>query len=82
MTQVIRKSLFYNILRYFFSLLFTSPYPEVNGGIQKYQPTSFGGKNMKRRREKGGKYRRKRKKGKRKGRKGKQNEKRGSKRVK
>jgi hypothetical protein len=42
---------------------------------------SFGGKNMKRQREKGGKYERKRK-GKEKGGKGKENEKRGSKRVK
>jgi hypothetical protein len=32
----------------------------------EYQPMSFGGKNMKRRREKGGKCKRKRKKGKRK----------------
>ncbi len=40
--------------------------------IEKYtpQPMSFGGKNMKRQREKGGKYERKRKKGERKRRKG------------
>jgi hypothetical protein len=43
--------------------------------IGKYQPMSFGGKNMKRRREKGGNIKEK-------GRKGKENEKRGSKRVK
>ncbi len=43
---------------------------------------SSGGKNMKRRREKGGKCKRKMKKGKEKGRKGKENEKRRSKRVK
>jgi hypothetical protein len=36
--------------------------PLPGGGI--YQPMSFGGKNMKRRREKGGKYERKRRKGK------------------
>jgi hypothetical protein len=41
----------------------------------EYQPMSFGGKNMKRWREKGGKYKRKRKKGK-------ENDKRESKRVK
>jgi hypothetical protein len=35
-----------------------------------YQPVSFGGKNMKRKREKGGKCRRKRKKGERKRKKG------------
>jgi hypothetical protein len=51
-------------------------------GGGKYQPMSFGGKNMKRRREKGGKCKRKRNKGKRKRKKGKENEKRGSKRVK
>jgi hypothetical protein len=42
---------------------------------------SFGGKNIKRRRETGGKCK-KRRKGKEQGRKGKENEKRGSKRVK
>jgi hypothetical protein len=36
------------------------------GGWKKYQLMSFGGKNMKRGREKGGKYKRKRKKGERK----------------
>jgi hypothetical protein len=51
-------------------------------GGEKYQPVSFEGKNMKRRREKGGKYKRKRKKGERKRKKGKENDKRGSKRVK
>jgi hypothetical protein len=51
-------------------------------GGRKYQPMSFGGKNMKRQREKGGKYERKRKQGERKRRKGGKNEKRGSKRVK
>ncbi len=40
------------------------------GGGKKYQPMSFGGKNMKRRGEKGGKCKRKRKKGKRKSKKG------------
>jgi hypothetical protein len=47
-------------------------------GGGKYQLMSFGGKNMKRRREKGGKCKRKRNKGKgkEKGRKGKENEKR------
>ncbi len=43
--------------------------------IGKYQPMSFGGKNMKRRREKGENVKQK-------GRKGKENEKRGNKRVK
>jgi hypothetical protein len=38
--------------------------PPLGGG--EYQPMSFGGKNMKRRRETGGKCKRKRKKGKRK----------------
>jgi hypothetical protein len=38
--------------------------PPLGGG--KYQPMSFGGKNMKRQREKGGKCKRKRKKGERK----------------
>jgi hypothetical protein len=42
-------------------------YPPLGGG---YQPMSFGGKNMKRPREKGGKCRRKRKKGERKRKKG------------
>jgi hypothetical protein len=53
--------------------------PSLGGG-KKYQPMSFGGKNMKRGREKGGKCKRKRKKGERKmkqgkekGRKGKEN---------
>ncbi len=60
--------------------------PPLGGG--KYQPMSFGGKDMKRRSEKGGKCKRKRKKEKRKRkkgkrkRKGKENEKRGSKRIK
>ncbi len=54
--------------------------PPRGGG--KYQPMSFGGKNMKRRREKGGKCKEKGRKGKEKGRKRKENEKRGSKRVK
>jgi hypothetical protein len=40
------------------------------GGGGEYQPMSFGGKNMKRRREKGGKCKRKSKKGKRKRKKG------------
>jgi hypothetical protein len=44
-------------------------YPPLWGGA-KYQPMSFGGKNMKRRREKGGKCKRKRKKGERKRKKG------------
>jgi hypothetical protein len=44
-------------------------------GRKKYQPISFGGKNMKRRREKRGNVKEK-------GRKGKENEKRGNKRVK
>jgi hypothetical protein len=44
-------------------------------GGKKYQPMSFGGKNMKRQRENGGKIKEK-------GRKGKENEKRGSKRIK
>ncbi len=42
--------------------------PPPQGG--NYQPMSFGGKNMKRRREIGGKYKRKRKKGERKRKKG------------
>jgi hypothetical protein len=50
-------------------------------GAEKYQPMSFGGKNMKKGREKGGKNKRKKKKGKEKGRKGK-DEKRASKRTK
>jgi hypothetical protein len=49
------------------------PPPPPPGG--EYQPMSFKGKNMKRRREKGGNIKEK-------GRKGKENEKRGSKRVK
>jgi hypothetical protein len=48
----------------------------------KYQPMSFGGKNMKRQREKRGKCKRKRKNEERKRKKGKETEKRGSKRVK
>jgi hypothetical protein len=44
-------------------------------GGREYQSMSFGGKNMKRQREKGGKVKEK-------GRKGKENEKRGRKRVK
>jgi hypothetical protein len=51
-------------------------------GRGKYQPMSFGRKNMKRQREKRGKCKRKRKKGEEKRRKGKENEKRGSKMVK
>jgi hypothetical protein len=57
--------------------LYIGKYPR-GGGLS---PGSFEGKNMKKRREKGGKYKRKRKKGERKGRKGKENDKRGSKRV-
>jgi hypothetical protein len=57
------------------------PHPTPPGG-GKYQPMSFGGKNMKTRRIKRGKCKRKRKKGGEKGRKGKENEKRGSKRFK
>ncbi len=49
---------------------------------EKYRLMSFGGKNMKRRREKRGKCKKKRKKEGKKERKGKENEKRGSKRVK
>jgi hypothetical protein len=56
--------------------------PPPRGGGKKYQPMSFGGKNMKRRKEKMGKSKRKRKKVGRKRKKGKENEKRGSKRVK
>jgi hypothetical protein len=52
------------------------------GKYPQYQPMSFGGKNMKRRREKEGKCKRKRKKGKRKKEERGKNEKRGSKRVK
>jgi hypothetical protein len=44
--------------------------PPPLGGGGKYQPMSFGGKNMKRQREKGKKYERKRKEGERKRRKG------------
>ncbi len=40
------------------------------GGLKKYQPMSFGGKNMKRQREKGGKCKRKRQKEERKRKKG------------
>jgi hypothetical protein len=74
--------------------LYIGKYPPL-WGRGKYQPMSFGGKNMKRRREKGenvkekgrkGKKERKGKETERKGketeRKGKENEKRGSKRVK
>ncbi len=56
-----------------------NPPPPPRG---EYQLMSFGGKNMKRQREKGGKCKRKRKEGEEKQRKGKENEKRGSKRVK
>ncbi len=52
------------------------------GGGGEYQLMSFGGKNMKRQREKGGNVKEKGRKGKEKGRKGKENEKRGRKRVK
>ncbi len=53
------------------------------GGGGEYQPMSFGGKNMKRRREIEGKnVKEKGRKGKEKGRKVKENEKRGIKRVK
>jgi hypothetical protein len=61
-------------------VLYIGKYPPSPGW--KYQPMSFGGKNMKRRREKGGKCERKKEERERKGRKGKENEKRGSKRVK
>jgi hypothetical protein len=44
--------------------------PPPPGGREKYQPMSFGVKNMKRRREKGGKCKRKRKKRERKRKKG------------
>jgi hypothetical protein len=54
--------------------LYHGKYPRGREGGE-YQPMSFGRKNMKRGREKGGKCKRK-------GRKGKENEKRGSKRVK
>jgi hypothetical protein len=56
------------------------PPPPLGGG--KYQPRSFGGKNIIKWREKGENVKEKRRKGKEKGRKGKENEKRGSKRVK
>jgi hypothetical protein len=49
--------------------LYIGKYPPPSGG-EKYQPMSFGGKNMKRRREKGGKCKRKWKKGERKRKKG------------
>jgi hypothetical protein len=61
-------------------ILENTPYPW--GGGVKYQPMSFGGKYMKRVREKGGKCKRKRKKEERKRKKGEENEKRGRKRVK
>ncbi len=51
--------------------------PPPPGG--EYQPMSFGGKNVKRRREKGGKYKRKRKKGERKGGKGEEKGRKGKK---
>jgi hypothetical protein len=60
-------------------VLENTPPPQGRG---EYQSVSFGGKNMERRREKGGKCKRKRKKGEENRRKGKENEKRGSKRVK
>jgi hypothetical protein len=44
----------------FFRGLYIGKYPPLGG--KKYQPMSFGGKNMKRREEKGGKNKRKRKK--------------------
>jgi hypothetical protein len=50
-------------------ILENTPPPPPPGG-EKYQPMSFGGKNMKREREKEGKCRRKRKKEKRKRKKG------------
>jgi hypothetical protein len=59
--------------------LYIGKYPSPGG---EYQLMSFGGKNMKRPREKGDKCRKKGRKGKEKGRKGKENLKRGSKRVK
>ncbi len=66
------------------TLLVTGAYilentPPWGGG---YQPMSFGGKNMKSRREKGENVKEKGRKGNEKGRKGKENEKRGSKKVK
>jgi hypothetical protein len=54
--------------------------PPPRGG--KYKPLSFGGKNMKRRKEKGEKVKEKGRKWEEKGKKGKENEKSGSKRVK
>ncbi len=54
--------------------------PPPGGG--KYQPISFGGKNMKRGREKRENVKEKGRKGKEKGRKGKENEKKGRNRVK
>jgi hypothetical protein len=48
--------------------LYIGKYLPLGGG--EYQPMSFGGKNMKSRREKEGKCKRKRKKGERKGKKG------------
>ncbi len=56
--------------------------PPPPGGGGKYQPMSFGGENMKRRREKRVKCKRKMKIEERKRKKGEENEKRGSKRVK
>ncbi len=52
------------------------------GGGEEYRPMSFGGKNMKRQREKRENVKEKGRKRKEKERKGKENEKRGSKRVK
>jgi hypothetical protein len=46
--------------------LYIGKYPAYLGGRKKYQPISFGGKNMKKGREKAGKCKRKRMKGERK----------------
>ncbi len=69
-------TLFFN----FISGVYILENPPLGG--KKYQPMSFGGKNMKRGTGKGGKCQRKRKKGERKRKKGEENEKKGRKRVK
>jgi hypothetical protein len=58
-------------------VLYIIKYPRPPWGGGKYQLMSFGGKNMKRGREKGGKCKRKRKKEERKRKKGERDEKRG-----
>jgi hypothetical protein len=62
------------------SIYWKIPPPPTGGG--KYQPMTFGGKNMKRREKKGENVKEKGRKRKEKGRKGKENKKKGSKRVK